>query len=231
MNIPSDYTTTQIRREHDTIKLVFELTKGKGFIAGGFARYCVSENINPICPGDIDVFTGDMGTFTDIYLAFKANPSLKQRSDTEIETKFEYVFKEGFKKEVLNIQLIKPVHISNMNSRGDFISVLTNFDFTISKAAILANGEAWMHHQFERDDRGGHLVIEKIHCPISSMKRVIKYAQKGYTIESKELLKLFKDYETRPTDWKKLVDEGLSQNRDNWPKEKQNEFVRAMYMD
>lgn len=226
-----DYKKATIWRELDTIKLIFELTKGKGFIAGGFARYCVSERSNPNCPGDIDVFTGDMGTFTDIFLAFKANPSLKQRSDTEIETKFEYVFKEGFKKEVLNIQLIKPVHISNMNSKGDFISVLTNFDFTISKVAILPNGEAWVHHQFERDDNGEHLVIEKIHCPISSMKRVIKYTQKGYTIESKELLKLFKDYEMRPSEWKMLVDEGLSQDIEKWPIQKRNEFVRAMYMD
>lgn len=226
-----DYKKATIWRELDTIKLIFELTKGKGFIAGGFARYCVSERSNPNCPGDIDVFTGDMGIFTDIFLAFKANPFLKQRSDTEIETKFEYVFKEGFKKEVLNIQLIKPVHISNMNSKGDFISVLTNFDFTISKAAILPNGEAWVHHQFERDDNEGNLVIEKIHCPISSMKRVIKYTQKGYTIESKELLKLFKDYEMRPSEWKMLVDEGLSQDIEKWPIEKRNEFVRAMYMD
>lgn len=226
-----DYKSVAILREHDTIKLVFELTQGLGFIAGGFARYCVSERSELSCPGDIDIFTEDMGHFTDIYLAFKANHRLKQRTNTEIETKFDYIFKEGFKKETLSIQLIKPVHISNMNSKGNFISVLTNFDFTISKAAILANGDAWAHHQFDRDDLGGHLVIEKIHCPISSMKRVIKYTQKGYTIESKEMLKLFKDYEARPNDWKVLVEEGLSQDRADWPVDRQNEFVRAMYMD
>lgn len=226
-----DYNQVSIRREQDTINLIFELTRGRGFIAGGFARYCVSDRPDPNCPNDIDIFTGDMGNFTDIYLDFKANPRLRQKSNTEIETKFEYVFKEGFKKETLNIQLIKPVHISNMNSKGDVFSVMTNFDFTISKAAILADGEAWVHHQFNRDDLGGYLVIEKIHCPISSMKRVIKYTQKGYTIESKELLKLFKDYEARPVDWKLLVTEGLSQNIDNWPEDRKNDFVRAMYMD
>lgn len=57
------YQETNIVRGKEIVDLVFSLTGGRGFIAGGFARYCLSRNENPIVPGDIDVFCENEETY------------------------------------------------------------------------------------------------------------------------------------------------------------------------
>lgn len=229
---PGVYVDAMIVRHLDIIKLIFELSGGEGFISGGFARYCVSKNEDAIIPNDIDVFCRDEETFKRIESRMKSHPEMKRKGKTEIETKFEYRMSSGFHKNYYSIQVIKPTQIMNMVSDGDYARVLDNFDFTISKAAILNSSEdifAVVHKDFHEHDAANKLVITNIHCPISSMKRVIKYCNKGYHIESSELLKLFKDYENRSPEWKDLVNKGLSHT--DMSKEERKNFLRTMYFD
>lgn len=226
------YIATPIKRHLDIIKLVFDLTGGEGFIAGGFARYCVSDKEDPIVPNDIDVFCGNEDAFNRIVARLKAHKDVKRKTKTEIETKFEYRMSTGFHKNFYSIQVIRPTQIMNMVSEGDYERILDNFDFTIAKVALINNQEdiiALAYEKFHEHDVGNKLVLTNIHCPISSMKRVIKYCNKGYHIESSELLKLFKDYENRTPEWKDLVTKGLSHTDMN--KEERKTFLRTMYFD
>jgi hypothetical protein len=225
----SKIVKSEIKRGTDVIKLVFEISGGEGFIAGGFARYCLSNLTNPSIPGDIDLFCHDEKTYERILERFSNHPKCVKKSNTTIETKFEYRINSGYHQNGYSIQLIKPIQILNMVSEGGYTEILSNFDFTVSKAAILPTLEAFVWHSFHDDDACKALIVDHIHCPISSMKRVIKYTQKGFSIESVELLKLFEDYEKRSERWKNIVKKGLTTALETL--EEQKEFAQTMYMD
>lgn len=160
---------------------------------------------------------------------FKDNNNLTQKHVSEIEVKFEYKLKSGFLKEVYNIQLIKPTEIMNMVSMGDYKKVLDNFDFTIAKCAITPELKGYCHPDFYEHDGLNKLAITNIHCPISSLKRAMKYCNRGYSISSQELLKLFEDYEKRDQSWKDIVKQGLSGlDMDDDDRKK---FIQTMYFD
>jgi hypothetical protein len=71
---------------------------------------------------------------------------------------------------------------------------------------------AMVDSDFDKHERAKRLVFKKIHCPISSMHRVIKYGRKGYKINSKETLKLFLDWERRPESYKTEIKEFLAKD-------------------
>lgn len=60
--IEANYIEIPIMRCKDVVELVFGLTENEGFIAGGFARYVLSVNRNPILPNDIDIFLPNRGS-------------------------------------------------------------------------------------------------------------------------------------------------------------------------
>ena len=175
-----------------------------------------------------------MDEFEDIRKAMHKEPKIKRRSESNMEIKFEYTLSTGFHTNVYKIQLIKPLNIDRMVSGGTIQDVLDNFDFTIAKSAIhvgaLGGTVAVCHPDFHNHDLESKLVVTNIHCPISSMKRVIKYTQRGFKIENVELLKLFKDYEARPADWKALIDRGVN-NPYSLTNQELAAFTRGMYMD
>jgi uncharacterized protein YfbU (UPF0304 family) len=226
------YTERDITRGKELVDLVFELTGGEGFIAGGFARYCVSMRHEPVSPGDIDVFCGDEDAFDRIVARFRTHPKMVRKSATLIETKYEYRLQSGYHRNGYSIQLVKPTKILNMVSDGDYRRVLDNFDFTIAKCAVLPTGKALVHNDFDEHEGSNQLVITNIHCPISSAKRVIKYTRRGYDIQSKELLKLFDDFENRSPEWKDLVRRGLDEDAlALMDHEERQQFVQTMYLD
>jgi hypothetical protein len=228
----NNYISSTVTRCQDVIDLIFDLTGGEGFIAGGFARYCTSRKDSPVVPNDIDLFCGDAEAFERIVQRVRQHPSTVKKSESPIEIKYEYRLAQGFHKDSYTLQIIKPSAVLNMVADGDYTRVLENFDFTIAKCAILPTGEAIVHANFHLHDEEDKLVITNIHCPISSMKRVLKYAKRGYSVESAELLKLFKDYETRSPEWKDLVSRGLSAaDLASWSEEDRLKFTNAMYLD
>ena len=228
--LPEPFLYGTVVRGQDVIDTVFELTGGQGFICGGFARYAMSPAEKPVVPGDIDIYCGTPEIFVAIADRFRDNPNCKQRGASEIEVKYDFMIEDGFEKHSYSIQLIRPIQIFNMISDGDWIRVLNHFDFTIAMCAILPNGEAFFHQDFLDHEQNKILVINNIHCPISSMKRVIKYTNRGYTITSNQLLKLFKDYEARDPEWKQLVTSGFNEEFTNDP-EQQKRFLQTVYLD
>lgn len=101
------------------------------------------------------------------------------------------------------IQIIKPVEEGAIVSRGSVEEILNNFDFTVVRCALNPDrrtATAWA--SFPKDELHMKLRLLNIHCPISSLLRVMKYARKGYYMRPVEALKLFQDWERRPPEYK-----------------------------
>jgi len=221
--------SSSIVRCMEHIDLVFGATGGKGFICGGFARYAMSPLDSPVIPSDIDLYCFDEPTYNDIIDALTKDERTVRRKASRIETKFDIVLSGGgYNREILNLQVIRPFTIMNMVSDGDALKILQNFDFTIAKCAILPDMTTLSHVDFLDHEQELKLVVYNIHCPISSLKRIIKYTNRGYMIESVELLKLFEDYESRSPAWKELIHRGLNEKLDG---KELALFVETMYMD
>lgn len=228
--LPHPFVPASVRRNQDVIDLVFDLTGGQGFICGGFARYALSPVDKPVVLGDIDVYCGTQEVFMSIADRFRCNPACKQRGASEIEVKYDFMIEDGYEKHSYSIQLIRPIAIFNMVSDGDWTNVLKHFDFTIAMCAILPNGKAYKHSDFDHHEIEQRLVINNIHCPISSTMRVIKYTKRGYVISSQQLLLLFLDYESRSPEWKALVQSGFNDEFTRDP-EAQKKFLQTVYLD
>lgn len=236
----TDFVEAIVQREHELIENIFTLTGGLGAICGGFARYALSPKANPVVPGDIDIFCASDEEYDKIFSRLKEHQKIKLGRELPIATEFTYNLREGFLNAKVQLQLIKPINAARVIMGGDPLDVIGNFDFSITRAAILPSMDAIADPNFDEDERHGVLRIMNIHCPVAAIKRINKYVLKGYTIQTAEFLKLFKDWDTRDTDWKNLITEGLTRSHDPfedparpiaWTEEKQAKFQQAMYFD
>ena len=99
-------------------------------------------------------------------------------------------------------QIIKPVIEGKIVTMGSVEEILGNFDFTITRAAILNPTTCFVDEDFMEDENRHVLQLKNIHCPVSSLLRCLKYAKKGYWMRPSEALKLFNDWDDRGEDYK-----------------------------
>jgi hypothetical protein len=187
--------TIRLRRGFTEITRIYDLISGYGFIAGGYARYCASPKHDPYPAGDLDIFPlrkeGCFEPVRDKFLALGF--TLYKENDVS------YSFKkapEGWE-EVPSIQLIKPADEARMLTYGSPEEILNNFDFSVTRAAILSATEVMVDDDFEKDEASNLLTIKNIHCPVSSLLRCCKYSKKGYFLRPFEAMKLFEDWQNR----------------------------------
>lgn len=175
-----------ILRYKEQIEYIQSLLVKGTYIAGGAARYAASSLDVPPETNDFDIFGQDkeavnnMKYALDEFIFVSENPMA-----------YTYIIKHpDFG--ALKINLIR-----------EFVGypedVADEFDFTISRAFIEGNN-VFVDENFQEDEKNKRLVIAHIHCPVSTMFRVIKYCQKGYKISLVEILKLFDS-------WQHLSDE------------------------
>jgi hypothetical protein len=111
--------------------------------------------------------------------------------------------------------------------------VLGNFDFTIVRVALNPDRKtatAWA--SFIEDDKKGLLRLLNIHCPISSLLRVCKYARKGYYCRPAEAMKLFADWDARSPDYKsKMFDLFQKRNFGEITKDEIEELEKLLHID
>lgn len=170
-----------------------------GFIAGGFARYVVSET--PFSePGDIDVFCRTIDSFMNLKTFFSSFCKVEHNSDFAISFKAESNYKYIKKK----IQLIVPREEGNIKTFGTPDEVIANFDFTINMIAF-DDGGFYMAERFESHNLRHKLIFNNIHCPVGILARVRKYLRKGYRITVTEMLKMYYDWDAADPKMKELV--------------------------
>lgn len=142
-------------------------------IAGGaITSICSNTSIN-----DYDIYSPDLESYSKILDKFK---EFGYRASFETDNSTS-LFKDGLK-----VQLIKTYYIS------DIEHIINKFDFTVCTAGYFFDTEEFVFHKdFFKDLAAKRLVINpKTVYPISTLNRVRKYIDKGYSISGIEFIKL-----------------------------------------
>lgn len=185
-----------------------EITKINCLICGGYARYCASPGRGVKLPGDIDIFPANMEAYNKLYtlLIIRMHFGIKHENGVSITLAHTSLsdLAAGLDTRwatMPTIQIIKPVEEGHIVSVGDVETILNNFDFTITRAAIISPTECLVDANFMEDELYNYLRIKNIHCPISSSLRFMKYTRKGYFTRPMEVLKLFLEWNVRGSEY------------------------------
>jgi len=197
-----------IKRGFLEIAPLFELSqKFESVICGGYARYCASPlpTAKVIPAGDIDFFPKSEDASNGLYKALEDMGFEKQHENHVSVTLKPKKDKESDLEIYPTPQIIKPVIEGKIVTLGTVEEILSNFDFTIVRAAIISPTEVMVDEQFEEDEKHRILRLENIHCPISSTLRCCKYARKGYRMRPAQALKLFIDWTNRGPEYQARI--------------------------
>ncbi len=184
--------------------------KHGGKIIGGYARFCCSTREQVVKAGDVDIFPvgeteEESKRVFEGHQAALALAGLKIKHENNVSITYELAETAPFNR-CPTIQLIKPILEGAVVTMGSTETILDSFDFTIVRVALNADRKtatAWA--SFIDDEQRKRLRILNIHCPISSLLRVMKYGRKGYYMRPVEALKLFQDWDLRSDDYKKRM--------------------------
>jgi hypothetical protein len=193
------FTEVELLRGFDEIRKLYNVlvtnTMGS-FICGGYARWCASPKPdNKAMPGDVDIYSDDEGDFKRLTEVF-SKEGLNIRHENEIA--LTYVKPQsGMLKYTPTNQLIKPNKEGRVVALGTREDILSNFDFTVVRAAILDSTKVLVDADFIHDETEKILRLKNIHCPISLTLRCMKYATKGYWLPVPQAMKLFLDWDSR----------------------------------
>jgi hypothetical protein len=206
-----------------------------GVICGGAARWACSPRANPVGFSDIDIYPKTEADVDRLVGALKkAGFSLSEESDFSYTFKPRKRRRLGESTDPLDysrrllaqlnrikgrhfiisgheVQVIKPVVDGVYVTMGDTKTVLSHFDFSVARVGLLRaddNGlptHALADTYFLHDEMKRHIRIGMVHCPLSSIPRIIKYSRKGYWVKVRELLNLFVDWDERDSDWREAL--------------------------
>lgn len=151
---------------YEKVKPIFQLLADLNcWIAGGAIRdLCKEGLINT----DIDVF------FSNPTAVEQAHAKLHEVVGSHLDLENERVYKWNVPK----IGKIDIVRIPFTNPQA----CIDRFDFTVCSAAVDHQGTFYCHRRFFQDLEAMALVVNQLPFPLSSMRRMQKYIQKGYTI-------------------------------------------------
>jgi len=209
---PEGWVQIPIRRGVFEITRLLDLRdKCGGRIIGGYARWCCSERQALHHANDVDIFPIAEKPEEKSDVIFEAWKSalvvegLKVKHENEVSISYEKPETGPFMA-CPTIQIIKPTTVGAIVTEGTVEEVLGNFDFTVVRVALNPDrltATAWA--SFIEDDKKGLLRLLNIHCPISSLLRVCKYARKGYYCRPAEAMKLFADWDARTPEYKSKI--------------------------
>ena len=199
-----EFVFVPILRGFTEIKKIFDIINTYGFICGGYARFVCSPIHKPIETNDLDVYLTNADRYQELRDKLMNEYGFSVKHENEISLTFKN--NENFIG-CPTVQLIKPLKEGRVVAYGTVYEILRNFDFTITRAAILNSEECIVDSDFVEDEKHKQIVIKTIHCPISSTLRCIKYSKKGYWLRPKEALKLFQDWQNRSEEYRNKITE------------------------
>lgn len=196
-----------IQRGFEAIRPIWNIINPKLIvIAGGYARFCASKREKPVRAGDVDLFP-QTETASDALIQNLLDRGFQKRHENEISFTFKKFTDKNHPlyeqyKDVPTLQVIKPLTEGRVQTVGTVEEILSNFDFTVTRIAIISETECLADEDFIEDDGKKILRIKNIHCPVSSLLRSLKYGRKGYHLRPAEAMKLFADWDNRGDDYK-----------------------------
>jgi hypothetical protein len=191
-----------------TITWWHDAIKGRGFIGGGSIRCVFTDELAK----DLDIFCFGLNEehalnyFNEINNIIREN-GYSELFDNPLLRRFVAPIDQttGELESDILIDLIKPRQDQWMKTYGSNMEeVISNFDFSICRTAMMSSSLALVDEDFEKDIEGKFLRIKNVVCPISTVKRIAKYATYGYKTNASQIVKLF-------TEWKNRDDEQIDQ--------------------
>lgn len=199
---PEDWVTIPVRRSINAIEPLLSLCdRHGGRIMGGYARYVCSPRPRPAAAGDVDLFPVGDNSPDEVFDALYRGLLYLGFVAAE-ECKFCVYFENPGSSKLVNlpdVQLVKPFREALRPEDRSVRAVLGSFDFSVTRVALNADrATAIAHRTFLADEQALRLRVMSPACPVSTMRRAMRYAARGYTLSRREAVKLFLDWEARP---------------------------------
>jgi len=164
-------------------------------IAGGFARYMCSTDVEAevVLPEDIDLFLLDETYYNEITMALVEGLGREAYFTTDRSMSFKPKATR-FPKWEFVVQLITPRDEPTFVTYGTIDQILDCMDLTVCMIAVdsqfkVTESEPFCAHELEKWLK----VHNSRNCP-ETIKRIIKYTGKGYSIDMIEILKIMDQY-------------------------------------
>lgn len=218
--------------EIEGLYMLLRAYQGQAYICGGYVRYMCSKRYDVTPAQDVDVYCVNKEIFKSLNKLLTSTLTIKHENEISIT----YNHCEDEESDLYGcptIQLIKPVKEGKIVTVGQMKDVLENFDFTVVRAGLLSPRMAMVDADFEHDETIKKLRIKNIHCPVSSVFRIVKYNRKGYFANINEIVKLFWDWEARNPEYKERIMEFVKKidDGDELTKKQIDEFEELMRID
>ncbi|KXH69797.1 MAG: hypothetical protein AM326_01620 [Candidatus Thorarchaeota archaeon SMTZ-45] len=172
-----------------------------GVILGGYVRYMCSPILKPIPATDLDIYSPTKEIFAKLSEALKTK-GCEMKSENDLAVLYQPFKKDHPLFPCPTVNLVKPMEEGVVVTQGEMDHILSNFDFTVVRIGLLTPGIALADADFLHDEAKKFLRIKNIHCPVSTIYRVMKYNRKGYWPSTTETIKVLIDWEDRDEEYK-----------------------------
>lgn len=203
-------------------ELLYLVNTGGGFVAGGYARYCLSPLTEPVAPRNVDLYCKEAGAYQ-----YLSDEIVRRGGSITFQTSNAISIKPPAKWVACpTIQVINPSVMGG--SPADTIAI---FDFTIAMAVLTWEDQGIASKEFEEDEAGMQLRVNRIQCPIGTFKRALKYAKKGYKLSSMEMLKFYRAWDGLAPDKKEELVQLIATPHTERTPEDMEAYRRLVYID
>ncbi len=204
-------------------KLLIHVEAYNCFVAGGYARYCLSPVQKPLAPNDVDVFCKEAKDYEPLIKSLTergAEIIVQTQNATTIKSPASWV-------SCPTIQIISPT----VSSGNPWHVISTFFDFTVTMAAIMHSSYGIVHPNFEEDEHKKSLRVVNIICPLGNLKRAAKYIRKGYRLGAQDMIKFYEAWEKTPQVSRDKLKELAGVPPEERTQEQKETYRRLMYVD
>lgn len=194
--------------------------KNNCVISGSFVAH---HEMGGSIPNDLDLFCNSTQNYNYISNYLKSM-SCQVKFDSPFATTF-LTRKSPLSNIHHTIQVIKP-----FAERAKFDteqSLISNFDLTVCQIALVNNKiisnqydyptQIICHKDFGNDYINRNLVITTVNCPIGTLKRILKYKDKGFNIRAREFIKLYYAWDNYTNSRKAEIKDIFNNLADNKP--------------
>lgn len=171
-------------RGFTAIEKIFPIVSGRGYIGGSYAAFMAYLGDNPVLPNDLDIFARSERDAKRMARFFG------DRFADENEVAISISRPRGLPD--LPIQIIKP----NPKWANFPDDILNDFDFDICRAVLIDKDTILADERVGFHDGK----ILRVNNPLRSLKRVLKYHDRGVEFSDHELLKLFQAWSQLPAE-------------------------------
>lgn len=190
------------------IQPLWDLIAAHGMVlAGGFARWMCSPNESPATANDIDIFAANRAKWSE-FLKVLEHLGFTESFESDFALTMSYARHKGHAEYdprlavIPKVQLIKVNNFGPRQTWGKPHEVISGFDFTVIRIAILNETTALADPRFYRDETRRVMYLGAPQHPVVALHRLQKYARKGYYAPPFTVAQIFEEWENADATWR-----------------------------